>query len=132
MPKSILCAFAYLKLMYRNYGTTLSDVVSCSIVAIGVAIPSSLVMMQGSLISTYLCLFCRHTGVVVYGKEYFYGGMGIEFCAPVRFGGCLESSIYEQSAVEPLIPSNLSSYSPIQKEGNLLTKDRVAGLIVSY
>lgn len=23
-----------------------------------------------------------HTGVVVFGKEYFYGGMGIEFCAP--------------------------------------------------
>ena len=26
---------------------------------------------------------CRHTGVVVYGKEFFYGGMGIEFCGPV-------------------------------------------------
>lgn len=28
---------------------------------------------------------CRHTGVVVYGKEYFFGGMGIEFCNPVRY-----------------------------------------------
>ena len=26
----------------------------------------------------------RHTGIVVFGKEYFYGGMGIEFCDPVR------------------------------------------------
>ena len=26
---------------------------------------------------------CRHTGVVVYGLEYFFGGMGIEYCNPV-------------------------------------------------
>lgn len=26
---------------------------------------------------------CRHTGVVVYGQEFFYGGMGIESCPPV-------------------------------------------------
>lgn len=29
---------------------------------------------------------CRHTGVVVYGKEFFFGGgVGIEFCHPVRW-----------------------------------------------
>lgn len=29
----------------------------------------------------------RHTGVVVYGKEFFFGGgVGIEFCNPVRRG----------------------------------------------
>ena len=33
---------------------------------------------------TYLSTY-RHTGIVVFGKEYFYGGgMGIEFCNPVR------------------------------------------------
>lgn len=25
-----------------------------------------------------------HTGVVVYGKEWFFGGMGVENCPPVR------------------------------------------------
>ena len=25
----------------------------------------------------------RHTGIVVYGLEYFYGGLGIEYCSPV-------------------------------------------------
>ncbi len=31
-------------------------------------------------------LYChRHTGVVVYGMEYFYGGMGIEYCPPVSY-----------------------------------------------
>lgn len=32
----------------------------------------------------------RHTGVVVYGNEYFFGGMGIEYCPPVScFGASL-------------------------------------------
>ena len=25
----------------------------------------------------------RHTGIVVYGKEYFFGSGGIEYCPPV-------------------------------------------------
>ena len=28
-------------------------------------------------------LLYRHTGIVVYGLEYFFGGMGIEYCSPV-------------------------------------------------
>jgi len=28
-------------------------------------------------------LLYRHTGVVVFGREYYYGGMGIEWCNPV-------------------------------------------------
>jgi hypothetical protein len=35
---------------------------------------------------------CRHTGVVVYGREYFYGGMGIESCAPVSGWLCAEGT----------------------------------------
>jgi len=27
--------------------------------------------------------FFRHTGVVVYGREYYYGGLGIEYSLPV-------------------------------------------------
>lgn len=30
--------------------------------------------------------FHRHTGIVVRGTEYFFGGMGIEYCPPVRIG----------------------------------------------
>jgi len=29
-------------------------------------------------------LFFRHTSVVVYGAEFFFGSMGIESCPPVR------------------------------------------------
>jgi len=25
-----------------------------------------------------------HTGIVAFGQEFFFGGMGIESCAPVR------------------------------------------------
>ena len=28
-------------------------------------------------------IFLRHTGIVAFGAEYFYGGMGIEYCPPV-------------------------------------------------
>ena len=28
-------------------------------------------------------LLYRHTGVVVFGREYYFGGMGIEWCYPV-------------------------------------------------
>ena len=41
-----------------------------------------------SSVPPFLCmhvlrLYCRHTGVVAYGQEFFYGGMGIESCPPV-------------------------------------------------
>ena len=36
-----------------------------------------------SIVHYILLLTNRHTGVVVYGREYFYGGMGIEYCPPV-------------------------------------------------
>lgn len=32
----------------------------------------------------FLLLLCRHTGVVCYGKEFFFGGGGIEYCLPVN------------------------------------------------
>ena len=30
-----------------------------------------------------MMLVYRHTGVVVFGREYFFGGMGIQWCNPV-------------------------------------------------
>ena len=35
---------------------------------------------------SYTILTYRHTGVVVYGREYAYGGMGIQWCHPVSNG----------------------------------------------
>ena len=36
--------------------------------------------------------YLRHTGIVVYGLEYFFGGMGIEFCNPVIWP-CLVAAV---------------------------------------
>ena len=35
----------------------------------------------------------RHTGIVVFGKEYFFGGMGIEFLSSSKTAG-LKSVIF--------------------------------------
>ena len=45
----------------------------------------------------------RHTGVVVYGQEFFFGGMGIESCNPVSLllFICKHSMIYPPCLVLP-------------------------------
>lgn len=38
---------------------------------------------NGIIDRLYKCDLSRHTAVVVFGREYFYGGAGIMYCHPV-------------------------------------------------
>jgi len=46
-----------------------------------------------------------HTGIVVYGKEYFFGSMGIEFCAPC--GTILGEPLKKEFMGETQIPEEV-------------------------
>ena len=44
----------------------------------------NVVLLRICLTVTVTCiLYYRHTGIVIYGKEYFFGSGGIEYCPPV-------------------------------------------------
>ena len=50
--------------------------------------------------------FFRHTGVVVYGREYYYGGLGIEYSLPVSVLPLLLEGVDSEtkSAQSSLVP----------------------------
>ena len=50
------------------------------------------ICIDSILLFVGLFVVYRHTGVVVFGREFFYGGTGIEFCAPVSL--CVRECVF--------------------------------------